>query len=431
MKSSISLLCVLLVCTNFLVAQTHNNSELPTSINKNGNAPHPSAMLDIQSDSKGVLMPRMSTTQREAISNPAEGLLVFDTDTDSFWFFSNSIWQSLSDNGSLGTISENQKIETKFTDDKHSNINVDISGDLAVFGAEGINGNPGAAYIFEWDGSRWIEQFELKDNNTVNNVEFGKAVSISNNYIAVGAEYIVYIYVKQGDDWLLQDELTPSNSQEEGFGRSIDIKGDQLIVGSSKEPPMDQEETGAAYIYKRNGTDWLLETKLTNNDFWHLSLFGWEVSISGDLAIVTQTDPTANTDIFLYEKNNDVWSFQTSTYSCRRDLETYAVVSISGNFIIIEDCVYFWDGTNLTFEDKLNIVDSSDLNRDANISGNYAIVEGRDSQVAELFERTSSDWKKVKVLKNRNNDKVGRIGFDNDKILITSSDSKNVYFYQR
>jgi uncharacterized protein (TIGR02145 family) len=42
-------------------------------------APDPSAMLDVQSTSKGFLPPRMTTAERNAISNPATGLLVFNT----------------------------------------------------------------------------------------------------------------------------------------------------------------------------------------------------------------------------------------------------------------------------------------------------------------------------------------------------------------
>jgi hypothetical protein len=45
-------------------------------------------MLDISSNSKGILITRLSTAQRIAIGTPAEGLLVFDTDTKGFWYFS-------------------------------------------------------------------------------------------------------------------------------------------------------------------------------------------------------------------------------------------------------------------------------------------------------------------------------------------------------
>lgn len=59
--------------------------------------PHPSAALDIQSTDKGVLIPRISTVQRNAISNAATGLLVFDNTTGSFWFKASSGWVELVD----------------------------------------------------------------------------------------------------------------------------------------------------------------------------------------------------------------------------------------------------------------------------------------------------------------------------------------------
>lgn len=57
--------------------------------------PDNSAMLDIQSNAKGVLIPRLTEAQRTGISGPATGLLVFDTTHGSFWYFS-TVWTELS-----------------------------------------------------------------------------------------------------------------------------------------------------------------------------------------------------------------------------------------------------------------------------------------------------------------------------------------------
>jgi len=54
--------------------------------------PSPSSMLDITSTTKGLLMPRMTTGQRTAIPSPATGLQVYDTTTNSFWYFNGTIW---------------------------------------------------------------------------------------------------------------------------------------------------------------------------------------------------------------------------------------------------------------------------------------------------------------------------------------------------
>jgi hypothetical protein len=57
--------------------------------------PDPSATLDIESNNSGLLIPRMETTQRTTIPSPAQGLLVFDTNTNSFWFFDSIDWIEL------------------------------------------------------------------------------------------------------------------------------------------------------------------------------------------------------------------------------------------------------------------------------------------------------------------------------------------------
>ncbi|MCB0574288.1 MAG: hypothetical protein KDC61_06960, partial [Saprospiraceae bacterium] len=65
------------------------------SVNQDNSAPDPSAMLDVKSSDKGMLVPRMTTAQRAAIANPATGLLVFDTDTESFWYRDSGAWVNL------------------------------------------------------------------------------------------------------------------------------------------------------------------------------------------------------------------------------------------------------------------------------------------------------------------------------------------------
>jgi hypothetical protein len=67
------------------------------SINNNNAAPDPSAMLDVQSTEKGMLVPRMTQAQRNAISNPAEGLLVYDTDFSTFWYYDGRKWVNLAE----------------------------------------------------------------------------------------------------------------------------------------------------------------------------------------------------------------------------------------------------------------------------------------------------------------------------------------------
>ena len=60
--------------------------------------PEATSLLDVSSDSKGFLAPRMTTAQRNAITSPAESLLVYDTTLDAFYYYSTAAtsWLPLS-----------------------------------------------------------------------------------------------------------------------------------------------------------------------------------------------------------------------------------------------------------------------------------------------------------------------------------------------
>ena len=68
-------------------------------------SPDPSAQLDLTSQSKGVLIPRMTSMQREMIPNPTNGLLVFDVTSVGFWYFDGVQWvQPFGPTGPQGTV---------------------------------------------------------------------------------------------------------------------------------------------------------------------------------------------------------------------------------------------------------------------------------------------------------------------------------------
>lgn len=55
--------------------------------------PHPSSLLELSASDKGFLVPRMDSVSRNQITNPAQGLLVYDTDYNDFWYFDGVIWR--------------------------------------------------------------------------------------------------------------------------------------------------------------------------------------------------------------------------------------------------------------------------------------------------------------------------------------------------
>ena len=87
---SIAIIILLCFCNTISNAQT-NNVGIGTT------TPNASSILEMQSTTQGVLVPRMTTAQRTAIAAPANGLLVYDTNFDCFFYYiaATSTWQNM------------------------------------------------------------------------------------------------------------------------------------------------------------------------------------------------------------------------------------------------------------------------------------------------------------------------------------------------
>jgi trimeric autotransporter adhesin len=115
--------------------------------------PDSSSILDITSNSKGLLIPRMTTLKRNSIVNPAKSLIVFDSTINAFYFHNGGNWKSLmseqsgwSVQGNSGLHSQNNFIGTTDATDFNIRVNNRPAGKLSYNKANiflGINaGHP-------------------------------------------------------------------------------------------------------------------------------------------------------------------------------------------------------------------------------------------------------------------------------------------------
>ncbi len=95
----------------------------------------PSAMLDVKSTDKGMLVPRLTAVQRTAIISPATGLLVFDTNDNLFYFYNGTLWVKIDDsvnfwslNGNSGTVDGTNFIGTTDNVPLNFRVNNEKSG---------------------------------------------------------------------------------------------------------------------------------------------------------------------------------------------------------------------------------------------------------------------------------------------------------------
>ncbi len=135
------LTCIFLLTPLLLNAQTNKNVGIGTT------TPDPSAVLDITSTDKGVLIPRMSSVQRTAINTPASGLMVYDTDSLCFFYYNNFVWTSLCDPNTASNGVTKVKINGKNDYELGSPLNrytdIPLAGNTLTFSATSTGGNVG------------------------------------------------------------------------------------------------------------------------------------------------------------------------------------------------------------------------------------------------------------------------------------------------
>jgi hypothetical protein len=128
--------------------------------------------------------------------------------------------------------------------------------------------NSGAAYIFEFDGTNWVEKKKLIGSDVVADDVCGRWLAIDGDVAVVSAERhdlpgqenagAVYVFRYNGTDWIEEQKLTASNGQAfDEFGGVVDIKGNTILVGADGA----SGTAGAVYIFEYDGSDWN-ETKI-------------------------------------------------------------------------------------------------------------------------------------------------------------------------
>lgn len=86
------------------LAQSNANLFVDSTTKRVGlgtNTPHATAQLEINSTTRGLLLPRMTTTERDAIGTPAEGLIIYNTTTHATQEYDGTVWRTIS-GGSAG-----------------------------------------------------------------------------------------------------------------------------------------------------------------------------------------------------------------------------------------------------------------------------------------------------------------------------------------
>ncbi|MGD0573090.1 MAG: hypothetical protein ABSB11_08735 [Sedimentisphaerales bacterium] len=179
---------------------------------------------------------------------------------------------------------------------------VAIQGDTIVVGSYYDDNINGSAYVFSNSGGVWTERQKIVAPDAATGDRFGCSVAIDNNTIVVGAygddgfAGSASVFVLAGSSWVFQQKLTASDAESDDiFGCSVAIDDNTIIIGASNDDHSGNADAGSAYLYERQGTTWLEKKILRASDNGPYHHFGYSVAIDGNSAVVGA-----------YEGNSDV-----------------------------------------------------------------------------------------------------------------------------
>ncbi|MCA9622014.1 MAG: hypothetical protein KC731_23485 [Myxococcales bacterium] len=195
---------------------------------------------------------------------------------------------------------------------------VSVDGDTAVVTA-GNAGEVGAAFVFVRMGTTWTFQQKVEDPGATDFDDYGFAAAVSGDTLAVSAPNgptthgRVYIYVRTGTTWGLQQILDDPTPTSNNFGELIDLDGDTLVASARFTDVGSSVDQGAVHVYRRSGTTWALEQALTASDGSEGEGFGTRVALDGNtLAVGMYNDVINGQDyqgsVYVFERVGSVWT---------------------------------------------------------------------------------------------------------------------------
>ncbi|MBN2594901.1 MAG: hypothetical protein JXA81_15450, partial [Sedimentisphaerales bacterium] len=197
---------------------------------------------------------------------------------------------------------------------------VSISGKYAITGVIHDNDDRGSAYIFERNATEWVQQTKLTASSPAVGDQFGSDVSISGDNAIVEADRndyngpwsgAAYVFQRTNAGWIQQDMLVPSDGNVgDRFGNAVSISGNYLIIGAYWDDD-NGANSGSAYIFRKDVAGWVLDAKLRASDGAKDDWFGNDVSIDGSYAVVGAVlddhDGASRGSAYIFRRDGSNW----------------------------------------------------------------------------------------------------------------------------
>ncbi|MGQ0619229.1 MAG: Calx-beta domain-containing protein [Panacagrimonas sp.] len=198
-------------------------------------------------------------------------------------------------------------------------LSLSVSGDTIIAGTF-----LGQAHIFVRNASGWTEQAALDCPGCDGfSTGFGQSVAISGNTVVVGANGqgftslglsgAAYVFSRSGASWTYGKKLEATTpAAEDMFGNAVAISNDLILVGSPGENVGANAFQGAAHVFTRIGSDWVETARLTAADGVAQDQFGVVIALNGRIAAVAAVNggSASSGSAYIFERDSVTWSQQ-------------------------------------------------------------------------------------------------------------------------
>jgi hypothetical protein len=162
----------------------------------------------------------------------------------------------------------------------------------------------GSVYVFVRSGTTWSLESKLTSTDAADNDSFGRSVSLSGDTVVIGADEnddagidsgSAYVFTRSGSAWSERAKLTAADADSfQVFGRAVSITNGTIVVGACDD---SGKSAGAAYLFAGSGSNWTQISKFEATETSPADFFGATVSVSGSTAVVgSGWDDDAGTD---------------------------------------------------------------------------------------------------------------------------------------
>jgi hypothetical protein len=156
---------------------------------------------------------------------------------------------------------------------------------------------------------------------------FGAAIAVGEGVLAIGApsasdgtefnDGSVFIYHKQGDQWIEEEQLSPrehKKSVNQSFGTSLAFAGDVLYVGApGAEDPQESRISGMVYVFQEHPEGWQEIAQLVPDILVPHENIGSQLSAQGDtLAVTGGYQDYQPKRVVIFRRNGNRWTQEAS-----------------------------------------------------------------------------------------------------------------------